>query len=287
MSEAGVKAAPSQSLDIRPVAGALGAEIDGVDLSQDLGDDMIAEIRQALLDHLVIFFRRQDITPDQHLALAKRFGEIVEYPLVKGLEGYPQITAVVKLEHEKMNFGGLWHSDTTYLEKPPMGSILLARELPPYGGDTEFANMYLAYETLSQGMKALLAPLKGVSVSNLPRVLQTRQARMADSAKAPPDTVLTATHPVIHTHPETGRKLLYVNGAHTIRFEGLSDDESAPLLKYLFEHQTRPEFTCRFRWEPGSIAFWDNRATQHNPINDYHGHKRVMHRVTLAGEKPT
>ncbi len=274
------------ALDIRPVAGALGAEIGRVDLSRNLSDETIAEIRQALLDHLVIFFRDQDISPDQHLAFAKRFGEIVEYPLVKGLEGTPQIMTVVKLENEKHNFGGLWHTDTTYLEVPPMGSILVARELPPYGGDTEFANMYLAYETLSDGMKKLLEPLKGVSVSNLPKVLLTREARTKDSAKAEPGTVLTAIQPVIRTHPETGRKLLYVNGAHTIRFEGMSNEESAPLLTYLFEHQTRSEFTCRFCWQPGSIAFWDNRCTQHNPINDYHGHKRVMHRITLAGDKP-
>lgn len=286
MPQAAKTVSATQTLDIRPVAGALGAEIFGVDLSQPLSDETIAGIRQALLDHLVIFFRDQDITPDQHLAFAKRFGETVQYPLVKGLEGYPEIMTVVKLEHEKHNFGGLWHSDTTYLDIPPMGSILLARELPPYGGDTLFANMYLAYETLSDGMKKLLEPLKGISVSNLPRVLQTRQARMEDSAKAPPETVLTATHPVIRTHPETGRKALYVNGAHTIRFEGMEQEECAPLLEYLFEHQTRPEFTCRFRWEPGSIAFWDNRSTQHNPINDYHGFKRVMHRITLAGDKP-
>ena len=276
----------SRTLDIHPVAGALGAEIGKVDLSQELSDETIAEIRQALLDHLVIFFRGQNITPDQHLSFARRFGGIVEYPLVKGLEGTPEIMTVVKLEHEKHNFGGLWHSDTTYLDIPPLGSILVARELPPYGGDTEFANMYLAYETLSEGMKKLLEPLKGVSVSNLPRVLQTRQARMDDSARAEPDTVLTATHPVVRTHPETGRKLLYVNGAHTIRLEGMRDEESAPLLAYLFKHQTRPEFTCRFCWEPGSIAFWDNRCTQHNPVNDYHGYKRVMHRITLAGDKP-
>ena len=277
----------SKTLDIRPTAGALGADIGGVDLSQSLSDDIIAEIRQALLDHLVIFFRDQDITPDQHMDFAKRFGDIVEYPLVKGLEGYPQIMTVVKLEHEKHNFGGLWHTDTTYLEKPPLGSILVARELPPYGGDTEFANMYMAYDTLSEGMKKLLDPLQGVSVSNLPRVKQTRQARVDDSSKVKTDTVLTAIQPVIRTHPETGKKLLFVNGAHTIRFEGMSDEESAPLLKYLFEHQTRAEFTCRFRWEPGSIAFWDNRSTQHNPINDYQGFKRVMHRITLAGDKPS
>ena len=274
------------TLDIKPIAGALGAEVHGVDLSKDTGDDTIGEIRQALLDHQVIFFRDQDITPAQHLAFAKRFGETVEYPLVKGLEGFPEIMTVVKLEHEKHNFGGLWHSDTTYLEQPPLGSILLARELPPFGGDTLFANMYMAYETLSDGMKELLAPLKGISISNLSRVTQTRAARVGDAAKAAPETVLRATHPVVRTHPETGRKALYVNGAHTSHFEGMTPEESAPLLGYLFKHQSLPEFTCRFRWEPGSIAFWDNRCTQHNPINDYHGYKRVMHRITIAGDTP-
>jgi taurine dioxygenase len=277
--------APS-TIGVHPVAGALGAEISGVDLSRPLSDETIAEIRQALLDHLVIFFRGQDITPEQHLAFAKRFGEPVEYPLVKGLDAFPEIVPVVKLEHETVNFGGLWHADTTYLEEPPMGSILVARELPPYGGDTLFANMYLAYETLSDGMKELLSGLKGISASNKARVTDTRKERVKTAAKTAPATVLAATHPVVRTHPETGRKLLFVNLAHTVRFDGLTEEESAPILAFLFEHQVRPEFTCRFRWEPGSIAFWDNRAAQHNPINDYHGYKRVMHRITLAGDRP-
>lgn len=275
-----------QRITIRPVAGALGAEISGVDLSRDLSGETIAEIRQALLDHLVIFFRDQDITPEQHLAFARRFGDIVQYPLVKGLESHPDIIPVVKLEHETVNFGGLWHTDTTYLEEPPLGSILLARELPPAGGDTLFANLYLAYETLSDGMKELLAPLKGVNVSNKAQVSETRKERLKTDAKAPADTVMTATHPVVRTHPESGRKALYVSFAHTVRFEGMSKAESRPILDYLFEHQTKPEFTCRFSWQPGSIAFWDNRSTLHNPINDYHGYKRVMHRITLAGDKP-
>lgn len=285
------QAAPSPQLDpktisIRPVAGALGAEISGVDLSRDLNDETIAEIRQALLDHLVIFFRGQDISPEQHLAFTRRFGEIVQYPLVKGLKDYPDIIPVVKLEHERVNFGGLWHTDTTYLEEPPLGSVLLAREVPPTGGDTLFANLYLAYETLSEGMKELLAPLKGVNVSSKAQVSETRKERLKTDAKAPADTALSATHPVVRTHPETGKKSIYVSFAHTARFEGMSEAESRPILDYLFEHQIKPEFTCRFSWQPGSIAFWDNRSTLHNPINDYHGYKRVMHRITLAGDKP-
>jgi len=275
-----------RTIGVQPIAGALGAEISGVDLSRPLSDETIGEIRQALLDHLVIFFRDQEITPEQHLAFAKRFGEPVEYPLVKGLEGFPEIVPVVKLEHETVNFGGLWHSDTTYLAQPPMGSILAAKELPPYGGDTLFANMYMAYDTLSEGMKALLSKLKGVSASNKARVSDTRKERIKTDAKTPPQNVLEAIHPVIRTHPETGRKALYVNLAHTVRFEGMTEAESAPILGYLYEHQVRPEFTCRFCWRPGSIAFWDNRSVQHNPINDYHGFKRVMHRITLSGDTP-
>lgn len=286
MSQAAKTAVAPQTLDIRPIAGALGAEIFGVDLSRQISDATILDIRQALLDHLVIFFRDQDITPDQFLAFAKRFGETVDYPLIKALESHPEIIKVVKHEHEKLNFGGLWHTDMAYAGEPPLGSLLLARELPAYGGDTIFANMYLAYETLSDTMKKLLEPLKAVNVSNLPGAVATRKARIDDSAKVNPETVLTATHPVIRTHPETGRKLLYVNGAHSLHFEGMTVEESTPLLGFLFEHQTRPEFTCRFRWQTGSMAFWDNRCTQHNPVNDYHGHKRVMHRITLAGDRP-
>ena len=277
---------PPETLRVQPIAGALGAVIDGIDLSEDLSEGVIADIRQALLDHCVIFFRGQDITPLQHLAFAKRFGSPVEYPLVKGLDGLSEIVPVVKLEHETVNFGGMWHSDTTYLEQPPMGSILVARELPPYGGDTLFANMVAAHEALSDGMKQLLSGLDGISVSNTAAAAATRAERVKTDAKVPAAKVLRAVHPVVRTHPETGRKVLYVNPAHTIGFEGMTEEESAPLLDFLFRHQIRPEFTCRFRWEPGSIAFWDNRSTQHNPVNDYHGFKRVMHRITLAGDRP-
>lgn len=274
------------NLDIRPISGALGAEVRNVDLSRDLPDATVAAIRQALLDHVVIFFREQEITPDRHLAFARRFGTPVEYPMVKGLEDNRLIVRVAKLEHETVNFGGLWHTDTAYLEEPPMGTILVARELPPYGGDTLFANLYLAYETLSDGMKAMLARLKGVNSSALAAVSATRADRIAEDGADRPAGALNAVHPVVRTHPETGRKALYVNKAHTERFEGMTVEESAPILDYLFAHQVRPEFTCRFRWAPGSIAFWDNRAALHNPINDYHGHRRVMHRITLAGDRP-
>jgi taurine dioxygenase len=274
------------SLRIHPLAGAIGAEISGVDLLGELGDDTVAAIRRAWLDHLVIFFRGQHLAPARFLAVARRFGEPIEYPFVKGLDGFPEITPVVKLEHERVNFGGLWHSDTAYLDIPPMGTMLVAREVPPYGGDTMFANMYLAYETLSPGLRRLLDGLVAVNSSAKADVTKTREDRMRESARADARAEYAAEHPVVRTHPETGRKALYVNGGHTVRFRDMTEPESAPLLGFLFAHLIRPEFTCRYRWEPGSIAFWDNRCAQHNPINDYHGFRRVMHRVTLAGDRP-
>ncbi len=274
------------TLDIRPIAGALGAEIAGVALDGALDEASVAAIRRALLDHLVIFFRDQELPPGRFLALARRFGAPVEYPFVRGIEGYPEIIQVAKFEHETVNFGGIWHSDTTYLERPPMGTLLVAREVPQAGGDTLFANQYLAYETLSSGMKQLLDGLRAVNSSARADVSRTREDRIRSDPAGAARQELVAKHPVVRTHPETGRKALYVNIAHTVRFVGMTEAESAPILGFLFEHQTRPEFTCRFAWAPGSLAFWDNRATQHNPVNDYHGQRRVMHRITLAGDLP-
>jgi len=273
-------------IEVRPIAGALGAELHGVDMSRDLEDDVVAEVRQAFLDHLVIFLRDQKVTPQQNVAFARKFGELIKYPQLDGLPEAPFITAVVKLENERHNFGGLWHSDTAYLERPPMATMLIARETPPRGGDTLFANMYLAYETLSDGMKRVLDGLVTVNSSAKADTTRTREDRIKDSGKADAKKEYVAEHPVVRTHPETGRKALYVNGGHTLRFKDMSVEESAPLLSYLFQHAVRPEFTCRFRWEPGSIALWDNRCTQHNPVNDYHGFRRVMHRVTLKGDVP-
>lgn len=269
------------------LAGALGAEISGLDLAQPLNDALIAEIRAIWLDRLVIFFRDQPLTPPQYLAFARRFGEIIEYPFIKGLPDYPEITPVIKLEHEAVNFGGVWHSDTTYLECPPMGSMLLAREVPPFGGDTLFANQYLAYERLSPGLQRLAQKLTGVNSSAKADASRTREDRIrAGGGTDKVGEELIGEHPVVRTHPETRRKALYVNVAHTTHFKGLTEAESAPLLNYFFQHQIRPEFTCRFRWQVGSLAFWDNRAALHNPINDYHGYRRVMHRLTFKGDRP-
>jgi len=271
-------------IEVRPIAGALGAEIGGVDAARPLGDEVVAEIRQALLDHLVVFFRGQKLTPQSQLAFASRFGEPMEYPQLKGLPECPLITPVVKLAHERVNFGGIWHSDTTYLAQPPMASMLYAIETPPCGGDTLFANQYLAYETLSETYRKLLDGLIGVSSSLKADASRTREDRLR--AAGAEHKTLIAEHPVVRTHPETGRKALYVNVGHTTHFKGLTEEESRPLLEHLFRHQVRPEFTCRFRWDPGALAFWDNRCAQHNAVNDYHGFQRVMHRVTLVGDSP-
>jgi len=271
-------------IEVQPISGALGAEVSGVDLAHALSDEVVAEIRQAFLDHLVLFFRGQHLTPAAQLEFARRFGEPMEYPQLKGLPECPLITPVIKLEHERHNFGGVWHSDTTYLERPPMASMLYAVEIPPYGGDTLFANQYLAYETLSPGMRETLARLRGVNTSTKADVTRSREDRLR--AAGVESKALSAAHPVVRTHPETGRRALYINAGHTSHFEGWTEAESASLLAFLFAHQTKPEFTCRFRWEAGSLACWDNRCAQHNPVNDYHGYRRIMHRVTLAGDIP-
>jgi len=274
----------NRHIEVRPLAGALGAEVVGVDMARDLDDNAVKEVRQALLDYLVIFLRDQKVTPQEQVAFARHFGEPMEYPQLRGLPEAPLITPVVKLEHERNNFGGIWHSDTTYLAEPPMGSMLLALEVPPYGGDTMFANQYLAYEALSDGLKKALDGLIGVNTSAKAEVSKTAEDQM--KAAGAERKVLIGEHPLVRTHPETGRKALYTSDAHTASIKGWTENESLPLLKFVWEHQVKLEFTCRFRWQPGSLAFWDNRCTMHNPVNDYHGFRRVMHRVTLKGDVP-
>jgi taurine dioxygenase len=274
-----------RTIRVVPIAGACGAEISGADLSVELANQTVAEIRRAWLDHLVVFFRGQNLSLEAFLSFARRLGEPVEYPFVKGIDGFPEIIAVAKLPDERVNFGGIWHSDTTYLERPPMATLLIARETPPYGGDTEFASMYAAYEALSPGMKRMLDGLRAVNSSALADVSKTREDRIRDSG-SDPDQEYVAEHPVVRTHPETGRKALYVNVAHASRFSDMTEEESRPLLQFLFSHSVRPEFTCRFRWQPGSLALWDNRCSMHNPVNDYHGYARTMHRITLRGDVP-
>lgn len=280
-------------INIQPIAGALGAEIHGVDLSQPMSDEAFEEIRSALHDNLVIFFRDQNLTPDQHKTFSGRFGELLEVPFVRALAGHPEILPVGKGKHEqtKRNFGGHWHTDMSYAEIPPLGSALYARVIPPYGGDTMWASMYSAYDALSDGLKHVLDNLRAVhsavrsygargAVVNNGDPAHKMDVRTAESA------VNEVTHPVVRVHPATGRKALYVNSTYTLRFEGMSEDESEPLLHYLYKHLARPEFTCRFRWTPGALAVWDNRCTQHLAMNDYDGFDRELHRTTIAGDRP-
>ena len=274
-------------LKVTPLTPAVGALISGMDISKDLTESEVEQIRAAYLEHLVIFFRDQSITPDRLVEFSRRFGNISFYPFVKGMEEFPEVVEVVKREDEKINFGGLWHTDTSYLEAPPMGSVLYAKKVPEAGGDTLFANMYMAYDLLSDGMKEMLANMRTICSAEKPDAAVTRTHRIAESPKDAEKIVTEASHPIVRTHPETGRKALYCSAAHSIRIDGMSEEESEPILKYLYSIQQKPELSCRWHWEPGSVAFWDNRCAQHNALNDYHGHLRIMHRVTLEGDVPS
>ena len=277
----------NDAITVTPLTPAIGAEISGVDLAAQLSDTTIAEIRRAWLEYLVVFFRDQSLTPETMVNVTRRFGEIGYYPFVKGMEKHPEVVEVAKKPEETINFGGLWHTDTSYLEVPPMGSILYAVEVPEVGGDTLFANMYRAYESLSDGMKRLLDGLRGVNSAEKPDAAVTRIHRIADRPNDATDIVTTASHPIVRTHPETGRKALYCSDAHTMHIDGMTPEESRPLLQYLYAVQQREEWQCRFHWYPGSVAIWDNRCAQHNALNDYHGHQRTMYRVTLKGDPPS
>jgi taurine dioxygenase len=268
-----------------PLGSCIGAEISGINLANPLNGDEIDLIRQSLTDHLVVFFRDQDLQPGTLLGLAKQFGTPVPYPFVEGMQNYPEVVEVLKLPKETQNFGGVWHSDTAYLAEPAMGALLYAETVPARGGDTLFASMYAAYERLSPGMKAFLGRLSATNDADKPDIAATRVDRQTTGRKGL-SKGLSAEHPVIRTHPVTARPLIYVNRAHTTRFVGMTEAESKPLLNYLFDLQTQPEFTCRFHWGFGSLAFWDNRACQHYPLNDYHGELRRMYRVSLKGDKP-
>jgi taurine dioxygenase len=273
-------------LDVRPISGALGAEIHGVDVSRDLDDDVAAAIRRVLLDHCVVFFHDQHLTPEQQKAFARRFGKIFVHPNFRGAD--PEIVEVVRHPGDLAVIGELWHSDTTMVAEPPMGAILYGIDVPPFGGDTLFANQYLAYERLSDGMKKMLDGLRAVHSDRYvagPAV--GRNARMSTKLRDDMEWHETESlHPVVRTHPETRRKALFVNHSYTIRFEGMTEAESKPLLEFLMEHGNRPEFTCRFRWRQGSIAFWDNRCTKHLAINDTGPFGRRMRRVQLCGDRP-
>jgi taurine dioxygenase len=274
-----------ETIEVRPVGGALGAEIHGVDLSLDLPDRQFSEIREVFRDNGVIFFRDQKLTPEQHIAFAERWAPININRFFTHVEGHPKIALVLKEPDQKKNIGGGWHTDHTYDIEPAMGSILYAHEVPQSGGDTMFASMYAAYETLSDGLKQTLNGLRARHSSR--HIFGPARAERKDDTvgriKNPELANQDAVHPVVITHPLSGRKSLYVNPSFTLGFEGWTDVESKPLLDYLYAHASQPSFTCQFQWQPGSIAFWDNRATWHLAVNDYQGQRRLMHRITVAG----
>ena len=262
----------------------MGVEIHNVDLSNELSDSLFSEIRETFIEHGLIFFRDQELTPDDHLRFAKRWGEININRFFAKVEGYDQIAEVRKDPDQKINIGGAWHTDHSYDQIPAMGSILLAKETPKIGGDTLFANMYRAYETLSNGMKKTLETMKACHSSRHVFGAHTGYAEASNQRISNPELATQdAIHPVIITHPESKRKALYVNPEFTVNFEGWTVEESKPLLDYLTEHATQHENTTRFQWKPGSIAFWDNRCTWHFALNAYPGETRLMHRITVEG----
>ncbi|WP_296597342.1 TauD/TfdA family dioxygenase [Phenylobacterium sp.] len=273
----------TERLNIRRVAGALGAEISGVDLSQALSDETVAAIRAALTQHQVIFFRDQDLTPAQQVAFGRRFGPLNIHPYVSGMAGQPEVMEIIKEPSDKINFGGGWHSDMSFLETPAIGSILYAVELPEWGGDTLFASQAAAFDALSPGLQATLEGLNAVHSASREYSAQGHSAQKRGSMKvAEADGYVGEyVHPMVLVHPETGRKALYVNPAFTLRIDGWKTRESKALLDYLFEHSRYEAFTCRFSWRPGSVAFWDNRSVWHFALNDYPGQRRHMRRVTV------
>lgn len=267
-------------LTIKPMTPAIGAEILDIDLGASDIETRVPEIRAALLKHGVIFFRDQDLTQDQHIAFARHFGELEIHPATPKDQPNPE---VLRIAHGPKSRGqeNNWHSDVTWREKPSLGSILLAREVPECGGDTCFANMHLAFERLSEQMQRMCEGL--TAVHDISRVFARRLKKSPEELhdKYPP-----MRHPVIRTHPETGERVVYVNNGFTSHIEGLSKEESEWLLDHLYKTAWDVEIQCRFRWEPGSIAFWDNRVCQHLAVSDYFPARRVMERVTIAGDKP-
>ena len=275
---------------IEPLAGALGAEIRGVALATLRDEAAWQAIHRAFLRCSVLVFRDQALEPADLMRVGGRFGEPCFYPFVTGLDGYPYIFEVVKEEHETTNFGGNWHSDTTYLAQPPLATLLQAIETPAHRGDTLFASTFAAYDALSEGMQSLLGGLVGVNSASLKVTGGRRKMHGTIGGMKVHDTEnadqYEAEHPAVRTHPDTGRKALYVSRSHTIRFKDMSEEESRPLVDFLQAHQTRPEFTCRVRWSPGTLTVWDNRCTQHCAVNDYHGERRRMRRLTVGAQKP-
>ena len=275
-------------IDVQPVTGALGAEIFDVSLADELDNETFSEIYDAFLDHLVLFFRDQHLTPDRHKDFARRFGDLHVHPLTESMPDHPEIVEVVKEEDELHNWGDGWHTDLPFLEEPPKGSMLYAREVPPFSGDTHFANMYLAYETLSETMKNLLEGLRCVFKGGVANYSRFKGMTAIEEAGD-----FVAAHPIVRTHPVTGKKALYLHRKNGKSIEGMSAKESAAILDFLYDHAQNPDFSCRFHWRTDSIAMWDNRCVQHRVSADYFNSergfrpgRRHLHRVTMKGDRP-
>lgn len=276
-------------LDVRPYAGSLGAEVHGVDLRK-VDEETFAEIRRASADHLVLFFRGQSLEPGDLEAFSGRLGPFGDDPFAKGMEDHPNVVRVLKEADERhpFVFGAVWHSDWSFQECPPAYTLLYAHELPPYGGDTLYANMYLAYEALSEALQGVMRGLQAWHSPEMGygpdahhnKLLENMTIPYGDAAK------VIREHPVVRKHPDTGRRALFVNPAYTVGFKDMKPEESRAILDYLYEVAMHPAHTCRFRWTTGDLAMWDNRCTWHNPVPDYHGFRREMYRTTVHGEKP-
>ncbi len=275
-------------MHVEPVSGTLGAEVSGIDLRDELSPSCVAELRAAFNEHQVLFFRDQDLSATEQIAFGRRFGPLGTHPYVAANPAHPEVIDIVTEADDRVNFGGGWHSDVTFLAEPDLGSILYAVDVPPAGGDTLFASQVAAYEALSPTMRGLLDGLVGIhSASKQYGGAGYSQQSSAIATHGEADAASSRVeHPVVRTHPETGRQALYVNEAFTIGIKGMSRAESVALLGFLFEHATAEPFTCRFRWRDGSVAMWDNRSVQHYALHDYRGQRRVMRRITICGDRP-
>ena len=279
------------TLTTRPVAPACGSFVDGLDVMRASDSDLVA-LSQMLAERGVVFLRDQHLSPEDQVALTARFGEVLRVPYVKHLDEHPDIIAVLKEADEKKisTFGGTWHSDFSFLDQPPSLTILYGREIPPFGGDTLWTSQYAAFDALSPRMQEMMCGLSAVQTGwphgtkgPGPNAAVSRSVVMT---RNDPTADREVIHPVVRVHPLTKRKALFVNPVYTQRFDGMTEEESKPLLSYLFAHATKPEFTCRLQWEVGTLALWDNRCVLHLAINDYDGSRRLLHRTTVAGETP-
>jgi taurine dioxygenase len=277
----------TETIDIKPLSGVLGAEISGVDLSRPIDDRSADEIRAAFLTHHVLTFPNQRLDPEQQMRFGHLFGELDSHPFVEGSAEHPEVLDIITQPDDRANFGGGWHTDVTFLDEPDLGSILYAVDLPPVGGDTLFANQHAAYEALSPTMQNMIDGLVAVHSAG-PQYAQGGQSTKSKAMKTKNADLAgrRVEHPVVRTHPETGRKSLYVNRAFTIGIAGMHGGESRALLDYLFKHAVHERFTCRVRWEPGTLTMWDNRCVQHYALHDYAGASRHMRRITVKGDRP-